>query len=135
MKKIGLLIIAILSINFAFAQGAKVTAKNVPMTLNAIPKVSASSQITNSSFSEATRGRLQSTNDSVTILGVVKAMPTSTLTTGAVILGVNNTGTQLFRVNNSGAIYTGTTAATSGTFATAGTVTITVVNGLITNIQ
>lgn len=133
MKKIILLFIAVLSINFATAQN--VTAKVVPMTLNAIPKVSASKQITNSSFSEATRGRLQSTNDSITMLGVVKAMPTSTLTTGAVILGVGNTGTQLFRVNNSGAIYTGTTAAVSGSITTAGTHTLIIVNGLITQIQ
>ena len=133
MKKIILSLIAIVSVSVSFAQN--VTAKNVPLNNNYIPKISGAQQITNSSFYEVTRGRLNSTKDSLTILGVFKAMPTSTLTTGASILGVSNTGNQLFRVNNSGAIYTGTLQGVTTSSFAAGSKTITVTNGIITNVQ
>lgn len=134
MKKLFLTFIASVALLTA-ANAQNVTAKNVPLRNNYIPKVSGATQVTNSAFYESTRGNLKSSTDTVVVKSILKVTPTSTVTTAPALSVTNDSGTEKFKVTNAGAIYTGTLQGVSTSSFVAGSNTITVTNGIITSVQ
>lgn len=129
----------------SISANAQISFDNVG-TKNTFPKYIGQTKIGNSTVTEGTDSTIYSTYNAIgtatrttgsalTVSGqsVLKAVSTSS--TSYSLKAQNSAGTNLFQVRGDGAIYTGTLQGVSTSSFVAGSNTITVTNGIITNIQ
>ena len=131
MKKITLILAMFV---FSISAKSQISFNNIG-TAGTFPYYIGATKIGNSSYKETSNQYLSSSLDSVKTFGVLKIKSKAATAGGAVLFLHSSDATQLFRINNNGAIYTGTVQAVETSSFVAGSNTITVTNGLITNVQ
>lgn len=131
MKKILLLFATLV---LSISAKSQISFDNVG-TAGYFPYYVGATKIGNSSYKENSTQYITSSIDSVKLYGVTKLKAKSSSSSVPLFLLHSSDATQLFSIRNNGAIYTGTLQGVSTSSFVAGSNTITVTNGLITNVQ
>lgn len=143
MKKIIYSIFATLLISIS--ANAQISFDNVG-TKNTFPKYIGQTKIGNSTVTEGADSTVYSTYNAIgtatrtagsalTVNGTSVLKAVTTNSTSYSLIAENSAGNSLLRVRGDGAIYTGTLQGVSTSTFVAGSNTITVTNGIITNVQ